>query len=219
MKRFSQIFAVVLTLSLLAGCTKESYDKWLTSGTWNLNSYSLDQKKVVTTTYTGASVTQNDVVTDETTQTLSGGNATTVTFHSDAPATGTTSSSTETDVSKITTTVAFDKGGTYTQTNTSQAVSTQLTTSPGTVGAVNNITSTPATTTNKNDWAWLEDGTIKDQINLAGWGLVMIKLTKSSMTLTYNPTTTTTQTLHDATFGDYTVTTTTTTTDTWTFGK
>lgn len=219
MKRFSQIFLGLSVLVLLAGCAKDNYNKWLTSGTWNLSSFNLETKTVTTRTYSAAAVSNNYTSTDDRTDVLSGGTETYTHMQQYAPNSGATTFSTDITISKNTSTVAFDKSGTYSYSQTSNTVSTQHNTTSTPTGPVINIVSTPATNTNKDDWAWLEDGAVKDQIALGNLGnAVMIKLTKSSMTWTYSPTNTNTTTGTDG-VGDYTEVTTTTTTNSWTFGK
>ena len=219
MKRFSQIFLGLSVLVLLAGCAKDNYNKWLTSGTWNLSSFNLETKTVTVRTYTSsANVGSNYTSISDKTDVLSSGTETYTQTTTNQPNTGASSFNTDVTTTKNATTYAFDKSGTYTMTATTSGVSTQHTsTTHPTDPPVGNVT--PAVTnTNKDDWSWQEDGSIKDQILINGFGIVMIKLTKSSMTLTYNPSTKQTSTGTDF-VGDYTEEVTSTTTDTWTFGK
>ncbi|MDB5282124.1 MAG: hypothetical protein JWO06_1199 [Bacteroidota bacterium] len=215
MKKFSKVFLALSLLVLMAGCSKENYTKWLTSGTWTLNSYSLETKTVTSTTFQVA-VANNTTVTTDVLDVLANGVETVTTTTTTV---GTTTSTTvETQIYKNASTYSFTKGGTYTTSNTGNPVSDQVTTN-GVPGQITNFTTAvPSTTGSTDDWAWLEDGSVKDQIQLNKYGNVMIKLSKSSMTWSYNPSSNSKNTVAQ---GNDNVTTNvvSTTTDTWSFSK
>lgn len=184
MKKITQFAAVLTVLFVLGSCSKGSYNKWLTSGTWNLSSYTTDDKTVTTRTYVASSA-NNYTNTHDQSASLSGGTATSTDYQEYKPGTGTTTYTKNVTTQTESGSITFDKSGTYTFNHTKQVTGSSYSDdhTPVTTTVLN---TTPSTSVDKNDWSWQEDGSIKDQMLLAGIGLVQVKLTKSSLTWTYN---------------------------------
>lgn len=185
MKKNSIFFTSIIAIALLTGCAKErdNYDKYLTDGTWTMQSISEQGQEVGTFDYVLAG-TPTKTETSQRNATYADGKVTSVSYDQTTYVPGATTFTRETKVGTFNLTFKFNKDGTYTQTNTSKRLSSQNDTELGN-GPVVYVAETERTSARTGLWYWVNTTETKQQLSLDGQTFdVTINKNSFSMVLT-----------------------------------
>lgn len=184
MKKVINILMPIIAIALLSGCAKErdNYDKYLTSGTWTLSTYSFENNQARVKNYVLAA-TPDETTTSLSTTKVTGGKATDVDFNQTAYTPGSTTFSRTTTISNYSTTLEFNKDGTVKYTQSTQVLSRQSDTHLGN-GPVINISSSPATSSISFPWTWANGTETKQLLNMYALGVFEVSIKKNQLVLT-----------------------------------
>jgi hypothetical protein len=184
MRKSIYFIAPVIALILLGGCAKErdNYDKYLTDGTWTLSTMSSTEKKVEQKNYVAAA-TPDQTLTDETTNSTSGGKETKVELNQTTLTPGSTTFNRTTTISNHSLTLSFSKEGKVTYVDTKQVLSTQFDTHIAN-GPVVPSSASPETTNYTIPWNWGNATETKQLLNLYSLGIFEVQIKKDQLILT-----------------------------------
>jgi hypothetical protein len=179
-------FYFVILIALLTGCAKErdNYDTFLTSGTWTLSSSSSENKNVEVLDYVSA------LTPDKTTTTQSNFDAaensfTSVVLNQTSYNPGATTFSRVTKKGTSSSSISFNKDGTYELSDARQDLTTQSD-NELVLGPITNLTSYPSSSKRTGVWYWNNTTDTKQEIYMENLGVFKVSISKNSMELSYS---------------------------------
>ncbi len=201
MKKSSLFFTTIVAIALLSGCAKErdNYDKYLTDGTWTMNSVAVQGNSVEVRDYVVVG-TPTKTTTEENSETAVDGKSTNIDFKQISYSPGVTTFTRKTERGTITASFKFNKDGTYERSSTSQKLSKQNDTEVAT-GTVTNLSESVKTEFQTGQWSWGNRTQTKQAIYLDGMAF-NLSISKSNLELSLNIASTSSDADSDGT-GDY----------------